>query len=399
MSSRYIFPRFISGNRGDLASRWGVLRAFHMLDIQDVTVFRQFPGDVPALPYQQLPYGRVRNLLPGGAGWQALRRADTVVWSVGLDMQDDSSLAKLVYLLAVFRLYRQMGLRIWCLFQGAGPITTLAGFKLGAAVLKTINLFVARDPGTYRLIGEMYPAGKRLLAHDAIFLPGFEADTHLATVAAQAGLDSLFHTDGRPVVGLNIRQWFHFASRLLPYQFAQHTYEHQSAAHMQQVITATQQLVCQLRTLYQARILLLSAYQKDVVPWEDDLPWLHQVKAGFADDQEVMLLDYPLTLPIYFALMSRLHIMIGMRLHSTLIALRLGVPAINLSYTLKGNAILHALGLSGYVVDLAQFLASPDSILERVANMLDNDVNVRELVAQANAEAIASNMATLQALL
>jgi polysaccharide pyruvyl transferase WcaK-like protein len=61
-----------------------------------------------------------------------------------------------------------------------------------------------------------------------------------------------------------------------------------------------------------------------------------------------------------------------MRLHSTLTALRFGVPGINLSYTLKGHNILANMGLGDHVVSIEDFLISPESVLEKTKNILNN---------------------------
>lgn len=392
----YVLPRVIIGNRGDLASRWGVLRALECLGERDLVVFHARAGEIPAGLAASLPYGRMRNLLPTAAGWRALRRADVVLWSVGLDMQDDSSLAKLLYLSVLFRLYRALGLRVWCLFQGAGPITTPAGRRLARAALQPVERFVARDPGTYALVSELAAGPVVHLAHDAIFLPGFEADL---PAPARSWLAALRPADGRPLIGFNIRQWFHFASRLLPYQFAQRAYRAQSSDAMQTLITAAANLVRELRSALGARIMLISAYEPDQAPWEDDLPWLRAVQAAVGADPEVHLIERPLTLPDYFGVMAQLDLMIGMRLHSALIALRFGVPALNVSYTLKGGAIMRHLGLADRVVELETWLTAPEQLVARSVQMLADAPAERARVQAAVQQAIALNMNLLRTLL
>ncbi len=393
---KYILPRVIYGNLGDLASRWGVLRALNQLGATDVTVFRNLAGDIPPLDYRALDYRPLHNLRLDRPAWDALRRSDTVLWAVGLDMQDDSSLARLLYLWTAFRLYRALGLKVVCLFQGAGPITTAAGRLFARAVLAQVDTFVARDPGTFALIERLRPRSRRVLAHDAIFLPGFEGDLATVEAAAKSALDRYFPTDGRPVIGVNLRQWFHFASSILPYQFSRQKYLKRSEDQMQGLIRAMADLVASLRTRERARVLLISAYQPGVRPWEDDLPWLEQVKAKFAADDEVALVDAPMTMPPYFYLMSRLDLMIGMRLHSSLVALRFGVPSINLSYTLKGGDILRHLGLPDSVADLRGFIESPQTVLARAESMLGNVATERAKVADAVGKAVAVNMAVMK---
>lgn len=396
---KFVLPRVIYGNLGDLASRWGVLRALHQLGARDAAVFRHLEGDVPPLPFHTLGYRPLHNLRLDRPAWNALRRADTVLWAVGLDLQDDSSLARLLYLWTVFRFYRALGLKIVCLFQGAGPIATAAGRLLARAVLSQVDTFAARDPGTYALIERLNPRPRRVLAHDAIFLPGFEEDLANHPSAPQDDLDSLFQTAGRPLIGLNLRQWFHFASSLLPYQLSRRQYLERSEKRMGDLLRSAAELTASLRTRQRARLLLISAYQTGVRPWEDDLPWLERLKADFADDDEVRLVPMTMSLPGYFRLMSRLDLMIGMRLHSSLTALRFGVPSLNLSYTLKGGDILRHLGLPDSIVDLNGFIESPQTALERAESMLAAGETERGRLRAAVNEAIETNMSVMRAVL
>jgi len=388
----YLLPRVIYGNRGDLASRWALLRVLRTLGLEQVVVFRDSPEDVPEVGYTQVPYGRLRNLLPTKQGARLLREASHIIWGVGLDIQDDSSLAKLVYLNVLFDRYRRAGLTIWCLFQGAGPLKTSPGRWLTRRLLKRIDCFVARDPGTYQLLEPLSEPGTCLLGHDAIFLPGFTKETKADPCA-----DSLFDTD-QPVIGLNIRQWYHFSSNVIPYQFATRRYRERSMAEMEKLEQATQDLVRRLRDTFDARVVLLSAYQPDVQDWEDDLFWLLRLHDQL-DDPDVRLADWELSMPAYFNLMSRLDVMIGMRLHSTLIALRHGVPALNISYTLKGRDIMMHLGLGEWVVDLEDFVVDSTCVFSKAAAILDDLQGQRARTANAVQRAVRMNQELLETLL
>lgn len=392
-------PRTIFGNRGDLASRWGVLSAMKDLGLEDVIVFRKFPDDIPNFDYSSLPYGKARNTLLPVKYWQYFRKPHNVLWSVGLDFQDDSSLAKLFYLWVVFSIYRFTGMKIYCLFQGAGPLKTKAGRWLAARALEQVNLFVARDPGTYSLIGSVSPKTKKILAHDAIFLPGFELEVNnLPETESKLVDDYIGDKSNGPVIGINIRQWFHLASRILPYQMNQSAYKAQSQEKMDLLIRSMTGLIEKVRKTLDARILLISAYQPNVVPWEDDLPWLQQLAGQFQNDPNVILVDTPLSMPQYYALMSRLDMMIGMRLHSSLIALRMGVPSINISYTLKGRDILEYMGLGKNVVDLEDFLKDPAAAYYRSSEVLANLDAERVEVSKRTQRSIQDNMGVLSTL-
>lgn len=393
---KFVLPRVIYGNRGDLASRWGILNALRYFDVEDVTVFSQFENDIPSFGYKRCEYGKMRNFFPNKQGKRAFYQADVVLWAVGLDMQDDSSLAKLVYLWLLFHRYRLMGLRIWCLYQGAGPITTFLGKRLAKGILNCVEIFVVRDPGTYNLLHSLSTNPRYVLGQDAIFLPGFEKDLE----AVRNG--KYFNDQGqesRLVIGVNIRQWFHFVSSILPYEFSRNKYRKRSEDKMKVLISAFCNLIHYLRQKYDARILLISAYQPDIVPWEDDLPWLQMIKNGFAEDGEVILLDAPLSLPEYFNCMSNLDLMIGMRLHSSLTALRFGVPALNISYTLKGKDIYDHLGLSDKVLDLSVVMHDPQQLVLAVNRVLENLDAEKMFVKNGVSGTVEDNMKILGSLL
>jgi polysaccharide pyruvyl transferase WcaK-like protein len=389
---KVILPRVILGNRGDLASRWGLLYALQTFNCEAVTVFAHTQEDVPKLDQTVIPYGKVRNLIPTRDGWKAFQQADTVFWGVGLDLQDDSSLAKLMYLNLAFWSYRLMGLRVVAMFQGAGPLETRLGRFLARQILRSIDLFVARDPGTHKLVNLLYPDLRSVVAHDAIFLPDLERELSPRSDADNF-LCEVLPKDGRPVIGFNLRQWFHFASNILPYQFSKKKYHQRSQDRMSDLLQSAVQVIQDLQI--QGNVLLISAYQPGSLPWEDDLYWLAQIKDRFRENQNVVLMNQPIGIPTYFDLMSRLDLMIGMRLHSTLIALRFGVPSLNLSYTLKGQAIMNHLGLSNNVVKLESFTNDPDVVTRRAMQILDQCNEERIRTEKAVTCAIEKNMKIL----
>lgn len=125
---RIVCPRVIKGNRGDLSSRYGILSYLHQHNISYVTVFWRDPQDLVGLPFTTVSYGSFHNLIPTLAGLKALHLADTVFWTAGLDLQDDSCLIKILYINVVFALYRLLRIKaIYVIAQGAGPLDTKVG--------------------------------------------------------------------------------------------------------------------------------------------------------------------------------------------------------------------------------------------------------------------------------
>ena len=388
----WVSPRVIRGNRGDIASRFGILSEMIAADASVSAVFAARVEHTPAaLRDKCLPYGPVYNLFPAPEGRRALKRAKFVVWTGGLDLQDDSSLIKLVHTWFVFLSYRFRGLKIMLAHQGAGPLTTSLGRWLARRILGCVSLALMRDTGSHRLLATLMPSRRVRLAGDGIFLGGFPTreDGHIIPRVA-----TLLSAEGRQVVGVNIRQWFHFNSSLVPYQFARKRYLARAEAKMDALLNAVAAMIARLRRRG-ARVLLISMYEPGVEPWEDDAPLLARLKARFQDDAEVVVCDDDFAIADLCALLGRLDLMIGMRLHSTLIALRCGAPALHLSYTLKGRDIFGDLGLADWVFDVDDAMAAPDAAAARAEAIL-NDAGRFERVRASVTPAVEANRKALR---
>jgi polysaccharide pyruvyl transferase WcaK-like protein len=113
-------------------------------------------------------------------------------------------------------------------------------------------------------------------------------------------------------------------------------------------------------------------YEPGEEGWEDDSPWLEQIKSRFADDPDVVLLSGDLSIIELCELFSRFDLLIGARLHSALIALRAGVPAIHIADTLKGWDIYRNLGLADWIVDIGRVLQSPEVVIDKIERILSD---------------------------
>ena len=387
---KFVFPRVIKGNRGDIASRWLLLRSLSKLGVEDYVVFGEDQNDFPPEIRKMIPYGKFRNLVPTFKGWNALKKADAILWSVGLDLQDDSSLLKLVYLYLLFSSYRWLGLKIFILFQGAGPLQTNFGRFFARNVLQQVDCFIARDPQTLDLVKEINPSLHALLGHDAIFFSDISVDLNTVASDELAWIEKQIDNE-QITVAFNLRQWFHFSSDILPYMFLRQKYQARSEKEMRKLTDRSVQVLEYIRNKYQARILLLSAYQPGIEPWEDDLKWLKLIKKRFASDPEVLLIEKGISMAGYYTLLSKLNLVIGMRLHTTLISLRLGIPSINISYTLKGESILKYLGLDAFVLNLEEFLSEPKRLFQKIDLILVDEKEAREEIVAKVHKAISLN--------
>ncbi|HAF60932.1 MAG TPA: hypothetical protein DCK95_01240 [Anaerolineaceae bacterium] len=395
--NKILLPRVIYGNRGDILSRWGLLNGLLSLGQRDIKVFAHLPGDLPnEFCNTFYPYGKYHNLLLSHDARKALHESDRILWGGGLDLTDESSKAKLLYLSVLFSRYRKLGKQIDCVFQGAGPIVTSTGKVLTRQILNKTNHFIARDEYTLNLLHTINPATKLTLAGDAIFMPGFE--DQINEHDQPSAIVPFVPPEGQLLVAINIRRWFHFSSDLIPFQLAKKRYENRGQQEMDRLVQIYVDLARKLRREYDARVLLVSAYNPGVFSWEDDMPWLQKIKTAFPLDDDVCLLDENLDMLDYLSLMSKVDMAISMRLHSSLTALRFGNPAVNISYSPKGVYVFNTLGLGDHAVEINTAMQQPDRIWQEVQLVLSNLSVEKQKVRIGVASLIEKNMDVLGSL-
>ncbi len=375
--NQLLLPRVIYGNRGDILSRWGLINGLEKTGNSLAEVFAHEADDLPKqFRDTYVSYGKFHNLVLSQKAHSVLSKADKIIWGGGLDITDESSKSKLIYLNVLFSYYRILGKEIYCVFQGIGPINTYVGRLLAKQVLKKVHCFVARDQYSYDLVKQLNPKIEILLAGDAIFFPGFEEQ--LIDREPESVFSRYINDHRKPVIGINIRRWFHFSSDLVPFQLAKKKYEKRGQEQMRSLVENYVEIIKRLRKKYNARIILISAYKPGVFSWEDDLPWLQKIKSFFLDDEEVMLLNEEIDMLDYLHIMNRLDFVFSMRLHTSLTTIRFGNPAINLSYSPKGVHIFKSLGMEANVFDINDFLQNPAMIWERIEYVLENLESERE---------------------
>jgi|LDZU01.1.fsa_nt_gi polysaccharide pyruvyl transferase WcaK-like protein len=392
-----LLPRVIYGNRGDILSRWGLINGLTAIGQDDLHLFAHQAGDLPIQMRTHFePYGKYHNLFLSHKARSTLRNADRILWGGGLDLTDESSKAKLLYLLATFSQYRMAGKEINCVFQGAGPLVTRTGRIVARQILQRVSHFVARDEYTYSLIHQLNPGIPLTLAGDAIFFPGFEQQLDLYSDAST--ITHFLGNKKSPVIALNLRRWFHFSSDLVPFQLAKKRYESRGLEQMNHLMKIYIDLVQKMRSQFDARVLLVSAYNPGVYSWEDDLQWLEGVKAAFPDDHDVCLVNDSLEMLDYLALMAKVDLALSMRLHTSLTVMRFGNPAVNISYSPKGVNAFCTLGMKENAFDINSIMQDPAPIWHRIETILKDLHGEKEKVIRGVNTIMVTNMQALNAL-
>jgi len=213
--------------------------------------------------------------------------------------------------------------------QGVGPIERRFSKWLMRVVANKVDLITVRDDFSSRFLYELGVVQPPLLVTaDPVFSLKPAADD----MARINRLLAAYQLDDTPLVGVSVRRWAALS------------------AYREQLARLLDDLVIRGYGI----LFVPMAYPEDVA--ESNLV-MKQMR------QKAVLIDEHLTSQEHLALISRLDLMIAMRLHALIFAANRGVPFAGISYDPKVDAFLDLFGLQPLGNDYPAMKNSVDKIL------------------------------------
>jgi polysaccharide pyruvyl transferase CsaB len=245
--------------------------------------------------------------------WRALRTSDALIWGGGSLMQDATSFANPFYYGGLMWLAQQLGLKTIAWGQGIGPLRQPLSRWLARQVLRNSTAISVRDQASAKLLAQWNL--KVTIAPDPVWALESLPVKDLADLPA-------------PRVAVNLRAH----PLLTPQRLAVLT---QALADFQQA-TGT----CLLLVPFQA---------------SQDLAIARSLAAGLPGPQQIVSLEDPRELK---GLFRGVEMVIGMRLHSLIMAAAEGCRCSALSYDPKVSQLMAEVPLPGW--ELAQLPEAAD---------------------------------------
>lgn len=326
-------------NAGDEALLSAITSSINNIEpAAEFVVFSGHPGrtamlhDIRAVHYMN-PWHLLREL------WQA----DLLISGGGSIFQDVTSARTLPYYISVVALAHLLGTPVIFYAQGVGPINRSISKLLMRLVANHVNLITLRDRDSalyLEKIGVVKPP--LVITSDPVFSLEPEA-------ADQVAIQELLQHSGagdRPLLGVSVRKW----GALEGYQ--------NELAHLLDVLAEQHN--------YQVLFIPMA--------YPEDLEASRKVMALMR--HEALLLDKHLSSKEHLALITRLDLMIAMRLHALIFAASRGVPFAGISYDPKIDAFLK-------LFDLEPLNKSYEEMKSALDNLLANAELQDKIVQQA----------------
>lgn len=290
--------------------------------------------------------------------WSELKQADLFISGGGGLLQDVTSSRTIPYYLSLIALARFLKVKTMFYAQGIGPITGYAGRALTAFFAGKVDLLTVRDQLSAKELIDLGVNEEKVVV---------TADPVLALQKTDNGreiLTALGVKREKFCLGVALRSW--------PCK------------------TDYEAILLNVLKKQEAQIVLLPFH----FPTDYDFSVRFREKLG----KNAVILDKPCSPAEYLAVIAELDLVLGMRLHSLILAFRAAVPFIGLSYDPKVSRFLTVAGgqpgleLSELTEERLFFLFT--ETLDR-RNEIAADLRVRRLTLEKQALTTAERAAAL----
>ncbi len=361
----YILPRWIGNNRGDIISRYGFIKLLLQKDTEARLVVIT---DNPLYGFEGneridcIRYGPLKDIIPNRKQWKYIRRGNSVLWAVGQDLVDESSLFIIPHMMLKFLFYRFMGLKIHIVAQGAGPIKTSFAKQCVKIIMRLAESASFRDQDSFDLIARI--VGTRSVEK-------FHLVSDAALLIPQRINNPKVKSD--IIVGVNVRRWYHLTG-IVPYEYRMKfglKKDIPGDEMMQGFVRSISVILDAIIKTYGVRILFMPMYPSVGEKWEDDYYLSEAIINSMTRGDRAKILADNLFPEEVITEFSRLSFMIGVRLHSTIIATSLGIPSIHLAYSPKGFSYYKSIGEERYCLPLDSLVINREwkSLLDKFEAM------------------------------
>lgn len=336
-----------NGNLGDEAILASILQALRnrMPDL-DIAVFSDDPADTrskhsvdafhhPAFPLNMqslttliVSHKETRQAIA------ALRQADLFILGGGGLLHDYQG-ALYPWLLEVV-LAKALRTPVALYALGVGPIRRKSGILLTRAVLSRTDLITVRDQGSKELLQRIgiRSSGIEVTADPSVLLSPAPV-ANIRSVSAKG----FRRSEDIPLIGISLRPWF-------PYTVKDQKLAHEKESHFKMTLAQTADaLIDQLG----ARIVFIPMHFGDRA---GDASICNGVLVLMKSSDEACLLSERCTPQEMMTLLGEMDIVIGMRLHSLILAATMNVPVIGIAYDPKIIGFMSSINQDKYAISI-----------------------------------------------
>jgi len=283
----------------------------------------------------------IRDLIPPGpAGWSRLWATAGASQAVAIHggglFQDDDSRVKMPYWGARLGVLKRANPRLLGHSIGAGPLDRAASRSAARFACAQLESISVRDAFAHSALASCTDKPMPIVPDPAFMLVPAPA------AQARALLRRLGLGNGKPLVGVAVRRWFHARGGFVPHRIRS-TFElgrGTGAAELDSMLRRLADALAPLLRQLGAGLLLLPTYN---VRHEADDRVCQRLAALLPGVPTALArIDDP---ALYKAVAGQLRLLVSARMHPLILAVGMGVPVVGLAYNGKFGGFFELLGL------------------------------------------------------
>lgn len=233
-----------------------------------------------------------------------IKRSDFIISGGGSLLQDVTSSRSLIYYLAIIYLAKRLGKKVMFYGNGFGPITTPFNRKLAKHIVNRVDIITVRDHGSKEKLELLGVKKDITITADATFAMDLPSEEVIETIYKDEKID-----ETKKLIGISVRRWY-----------GEDTYKAVIAKVCEDLIDKNYEVV-----------FIPMQYPEDTCISEEIADLMNKkpkIIKGRYSPVEIM------------GIISRLDLLIGMRLHSLIFAAIAAVPMVGLEYDPKISSFL-----------------------------------------------------------
>ena len=224
---------------------------------------------------------------------------------------------------------RTFGKKVYLIGNGVGPLTSGWGTTLARLICQMADSISVRDGESYKYLEKWGLTGKAVLSFD------------LSALIEPAEIPETAINNGRNVLGLSV-------SPVYEIYYNDKNWDIQMVEKIAEVVNSW------LETEPESEVWLFVFKGKSM---DDDVLITERLREQLKPREKVKIIDYDPSPANTLARISRCHVFIGTRYHSSLFAYLSGIPLIVLNYHSKCRALAEDIGLpEKAIVSLSEIL-------------------------------------------
>jgi len=241
---------------------------------------------------------------------KSLRKCDQLVSGGGSLLQDVTGPKSIIYYLGVVFLAKLLGKKVMFYAQGIGPINTPRGKWLMKWLANKADLITVRDEASKKLLGQL-GVNKPEIRETVDAVLGIDRKKVNTQPGEKLLTEMGIFKDEAPIIGVSLREW-------------------QNSDSYKKVMAKT----CDNLIEMGYRIIFIPFhFPSDIDPGRDTIKLMSR-------GEKAVLMENQVDVEEMLGLLGSLHMMIGMRLHSLIMAAVMGVPIVGISYDPKVDSFM-----------------------------------------------------------